>query len=277
MSPYDPNIHHRRSVRLRGYDYASAGWYFVTICTQNHECLFGNIENNAMVLNDAGRMVEKWYHEIHNKFPDIVCHEMVVMPNHFHCIWENVGLNGAVGANLCVRPATINNDVSHPCVRHDANDVNTVTDIINNDYCGNEGAHAGAHVFVGNDDRLGDEGAHAGAHVNVGNDDYCRDEGAHAGAPLREVNDSDLIENVSGSPLSAVVGWFKTMSTNEYIRGVKQLGWPPFDRKLWQRNYYEHIIRDDQSLCEIAYYITNNPARWSDDKFYPNKSYPLIK
>lgn len=258
MSPYDPNIHHRRSVRLRGYDYASAGWYFVTICTQNHECLFGNIENNAMVLNDAGRMVEKWYHEIHNKFPDIFCHEMVVMPNHFHCIWENVGLNGAVGANLCVRPATINNDVSHPCVRHDANDVNTVTDIINNDYCR-------------------DEGAHAGAHVNVGNDDYCRDEGAHAGAPLREVNDSDLIENVSGSPLSAVVGWFKTMSTNEYIRGVKQLGWPPFDRKLWQRNYYEHIIRDDQTLCEIAYYITNNPARWSDDKFYPNKSYPFIK
>lgn len=258
MSPYDPNIHHRRSVRLRGYDYASAGWYFVTICTQNHECLFGNIENNAMVLNDAGRMVERWYHETQNRFPDIVCHEMVVMPNHFHCIWENVGLNGAVGANLCVRPATINNDVSNPCVRHDANDVNTVTNIINNDYCRDEGANAGTHVFVGNDD-------------------YCGNEGAHAGAPLREVNDSDLIENVSGSPLSAVVGWFKTMSTNEYIRGVKQLGWPPFDRKLWQRNYYEHIIRDDQSLCEIAYYITNNPARWSDDKFYPNKSYPLIK
>ena len=253
MSPYDPNIHHRRSVRLRGYDYASAGWYFVTICTQNHECLFGNIENNAMVLNDAGRMVERWYHETQNRFPDIVCHEMVVMPNHFHCIWENVGLNGAVGANLCVRPATINNDVSHPCVRHVANDVNTVTDII------------------------GDEGAHTGAHIIGGNDEFFGDAGGHAGPPLREVNDSDLIENVSGSPLSAVVGWFKTMSTNEYIRGVKQLGWPPFDRKLWQRNYYEHIIRDDQSLCEIAYYITNNPARWSDDKFYPNKSYPLIK
>ena len=232
MSPYDPNIHHRRSVRLRGYDYASVGWYFVTICKQNHECLFGNIENNAMVLNDAGRMVERWYHETQNKFPDIVCHEMVVMPNHFHCIWENVGLNGAVGANLCVRPATINNDVSHPCIRHIANDVPTVTGIFG-------------------------------------------DEGAHAGAPLREVNDSDLIENVSGSPLSAVVGWFKTMSTNDYIRGVKQLGWPPFDRKLWQRNYYEHIIRDVQSLSEIAYYINNNPARWSDDKFYPNKSKTL--
>ncbi len=54
MSPYDPNIHHRRSIRLQGYDYASAGLYFVTICTQNRECLFGEINNGEMVLNDAG-------------------------------------------------------------------------------------------------------------------------------------------------------------------------------------------------------------------------------
>ena len=67
-----------------------------------------------------------------------------------------------------------------------------------------------------------------------------------------------------------MVGWFKSMSTNEYIRGVKQLGWPPFDRKLWQRNYYEHIIRNDQSLCEISNYIINNPACWPDDKFFSN-------
>lgn len=211
MSPYGPSIHHRHSIRLQGYDYASLGLYFVTICTQNRECLLGEIKNDKMVLNDAGRMVERWYHETQNKFPDIVCHEMIVMPNHFHCIWENVGLDnaGAVGANLCVRP---------PKQIHD--------------------------TFQ---------------------------EGAHAGAPLRDiVNDSDLIENVSGSPLSAVVGWFKTMSTNEYIRGVKQLGWLPFDRKLWQRNYYEHIIRNDQSLWEISDYIINNPERWSGDKFYPN-------
>ena len=95
MSPYNPNIHHRRSVRLKGYDYASEGLYFVTICTQNRECLLGDIKNDEMVLNDAGRMVEKWYRKIPSKFPDIVCHEMVIMPNHFHCIWENVGWHGA--------------------------------------------------------------------------------------------------------------------------------------------------------------------------------------
>ena len=218
MSPYDPNIHHRRSIRLKGYDYTSAGLYFVTICTQNRECLFGEIKNNEMVLNDAGRMVERWYYETQNKFPDIVCHEMIVMPNHFHCIWENVGLDnasGVVGANLRVRPPKQNDDTSQ------------------------EGAHTGAPLQIQPD----------------GND---------------IVNDSDLIENVSGSPLSTVVGWFKTMSTNEYIRGVKQLGWQPFDGKLWQRNYYEHIIRNDQSLWDISDYIINNPARWSNDKFHPN-------
>ena len=88
-------------------------------------------------------------------------------------------------------------------------------------------------------------------------------EGAHVGAPLRDVvNDLDLVENVSGSPLSNVVGWFKSMSTNEYIRGVKQLGWPPFDRKLWQRNYYERIIRDDKEYYNICEYIQQNPLKW---------------
>ena len=84
------------------------------------------------------------------------------------------------------------------------------------------------------------------------------------GAPLQ----TDLGEH-TGSPLSMVVRWFKTMSTNEYIRGVNELGWPPFDRKLWQRNYYEHIIRDDASLQNISYYIENNPAHWQDDDFFP--------
>lgn len=58
------------------------------------------------------------------------------------------------------------------------------------------------------------------------------------------------------------------MTTNEYIRGVKTLGWQPFDGKLWQRNYYEHIIRNEKSYHTISQYIINNPAKWTDDKFY---------
>ena len=72
----------------------------------------------------------------------------------------------------------------------------------------------------------------------------------------------------AGSPLRNVIQWFKTMTTNYYIRGVKQNNWTPFDKKLWQRNYYEHIIRDEQSYQIISEYIINNPKKWADDKFY---------
>ena len=278
MSHYNPEIHHRRSIRLKGYDYASEGLYFVTMCVQNRECLFGEIINNEMVLNDAGRMVEKWYNKTQDKFPDIVCHEMIIMPNHFHCIWENVGLHGvsAVGADPRVRPVSNN-------VRPIENNVHPIEPnnkrIVDNDnHVVDVGAHVGAPLHdmdlgTPNNIIIDKYGTDEDGHVDIqnNNDKYHVDEGGHAGPPLRGndiLDDSDLVENTTGSPLSSVVQWFKTMSTNEYIRGVKQLGWMPFDRKLWQRNYYEHIIRDDISLQTIAYYIINNPAQWQEDKFY---------
>jgi putative transposase len=193
MSPYNPNIHHRRSIRLKGYDYSQAGLYFFTICCQDRICRFGDVVNGEMILNDAGTMVEKWYNELENKYSDFRCHEMIVMPNHFHCILENVG------ADLRVCPNT---------------DSKTDTAILDG---GNTNNIEGEHI---------------------------------------------------GSPLHRAVQWFKTMSTNEYIRGVKTLGWQPFDGKLWQRNYWEHIIRNEQSYQRISDYIINNPAKWADDKFY---------
>lgn len=191
MNKYDPNIHHRKSIRLKGYDYSQAGLYFITICVQDREHLFGQITDGEMILNDAGKMVEKWYYKLENKFPDIKCHEMIVMPNHFHCIIENVGpVDGQVGADPRVCPKLELVDIHTPIL--------------------------GEHV---------------------------------------------------GSPLHRVVQWFKTMTTNEYIRGVKNLGWPPFNGKLWQRNYWEHIIRNEQSYQRISAYIIKNPEKWADDKF----------
>ena len=64
--------------------------------------------------------------------------------------------------------------------------------------------------------------------------------------------------------------WFKTMTTNAYIAGVKQSGWPPFPGRLWQRNYYERIIRDDGELSGIREYIRLNPVKWADDNENPN-------
>ena len=184
---YNPDIHHRRSIRLRGYDYAQNGLYFVTVCTQGRLCLFGDVVDGVMKLNDAGLMIERWYFDLKNKFPDIQCGEFVCMPNHVHAIVVNVG------ADLCVRP---------------------------------------------------DSPAQTGQ--------------THRSAPT----------GVVGTSLSRVVQWFKTMSTNEYIRGVKQHGWQPFTAKLWQRNYYEHIIRDEDSYLKIADYIQTNPQRWPEDTYH---------
>lgn len=98
MKRYDPDIHHRRSIRLRGHDYATDGVYFVTICAEGRECLFGNIENGEMALNEAGRMIELWWQKIPEKFGNADLDEYVLMPDHFH------GIIHFVGADPCVRP-----------------------------------------------------------------------------------------------------------------------------------------------------------------------------
>ena len=71
-----------------------------------------------------------------------------------------------------------------------------------------------------------------------------------------------------GSPLRDIIGWYKTMTTNAYIRGVKGDTWLRFNGRLWQRNYYEHIIRDDEDMSRIRNYIHNNPANWNTDSLY---------
>lgn len=185
---YDPEKHHRRSIRLKEYDYRLAGAYFVTTVAQDRECLFGDIANGEMQPNDAGQMVERWWKELRHKYPDILLDEYVVMPNHFH---------GIIGITVRMVPR--------------ANSPNSETTV-------------GADLCV------------------------CPQ---------------------TTASLNAMVQWFKTMSTNEYIQGVKQLGWRPFNRRLWQRNYYEHVIRNEQALDSIRDYIAQNPLMWMEDAENP--------
>ncbi len=178
---YNPDIHHRRSIRLRGYDYSQKGLYFVTICTQDRLCLFGDIENGEMNLNDAGKMVRTIWDQIPAHYCGVEIDQFVVMPNHIHGIVIIVG----AGPRACP---------------------------------------------VG-------EGQPRG------------------GAP-------------TGFSLPDVVHRFKTMTTKQYTDGVKQNGWQLFPAKLWQRNYYEHIIRDEDSYLKIAEYIQTNPQRWEEDSYH---------
>ena len=78
--------HHRQSIRLEGYDYSQAGAYFVTVCVQDRECLFGEIVDGHMRLNDAGQTVCTTWDDLCNHLPHVVLDVFVVMPNHIHGI-----------------------------------------------------------------------------------------------------------------------------------------------------------------------------------------------
>ena len=177
-------------------------------------------------------MICRWYLELVNKFPDIDCDAFVCMPNHVHFVVVNVG------ADLCVRPNAHPGD--HPNAHPNAHpDVHP--DV-------HPDAHPDVHPDVHSD-------------VHSGNDDGQTHRSAPTGAHT-------ILGEHAGSPLHRVVQWFKTMSTNEYIRGVKQNGWAPFPGKLWQRNYWEHIVRNEPELNRIREYIHNNPAQWELDKLF---------
>ena len=77
-------------------------------------------------------------------------------------------------------------------------------------------------------------------------------EGGHTGPPLREI-----------------IQWFKTMTTNEYIKEVKSGRFPPFEKRIWQRSFYDHVIRNDEDINNIREYIQNNPLKWALDEYNP--------
>ena len=214
---YDPEKHHRRSIRLKGYDYAQSGAYFVTVVTQDRACLFGEVVDGAMCPNDAGRMVETVWDELPAFYPGVDVDRFAVMPNHIH------GIIVLVGAAPRGRPG--------PCGRPGprADDGPTPDDP--------PGATLGDATWPGQ---------------------------ARGPAPT--------IATMARMSLGDVVHRFKTMTTKRYADGVKHSGWPFFRGRLWLRNYYERIIRDDAAMDRIRRYIDENPLRWAVDEENPRKA-----
>jgi len=297
MPKYNPRIHKRRSFRLKGYDYSLGGLFFVTICIRNRLSLFGEVQNGKMKLNHAGEMIDKWYHELENKFPDVKCHAHIIMPNHFHCIIEN-----AVGADLCVcqksppsnpspeSPSTNNKQTTlhdaNPSLHdvnpslHDANpssneinpspDVNPSSNEINPSpdlHSSSDAAHKISPNNGINSISDSSETREVSPVVNYAKPTM----GERMGGLLDDTHRTQLTKPTmgehTGSPLHEIVQWFKTMTTNEYIRNVKSNDWKRFDKKLWQRNYWEYIIRNERSYKNISKYIINNPKKWNEDTF----------
>jgi len=290
---FDPNKHHRRSIRLKNYDYSNSGFYFITLCTQNKKQYFGHINNGNLILNHAGRMVEKWYYELENKYPDKRCLEMIVMPNHFHCIIENISVEVPLCGHLPNKetepsqkgtneevPQPRYGPVRVPLRGHPLNKVTEPSQKGTNEEVPQPRYGPVRVPLRGHPLNKETEPSKKGTYEEVPQLRY-----GPVRVPLRghlpnkvtEPSQKGTNEEVpqprygpDNKKYNATIGdamdWFKTMTTNEYIRGVKQLGWQRFEGKLWQRDYYEHIIRNERAFENISNYIKNNPANWDKDK-----------
>ena len=195
----NPAGHHRRSIRLQGYNYTQAGAYFITICTHNRIPLFGEINGNEMRLNDAGRAVRECWKAIPDHYPHAEIDAFIVMPNHMHGIIV-----------ITHTPAG---------TRHDR--------------------------------RPGEEHA-PDAYTLVG---------ARHASPLHRARQP------SKGTLGTIVGSYKS-AVSKQINYLRRTPGAP----VWQRNYYEHVIRNEKSLHDVRQYITHNPAKWPDDPDNPRNA-----
>lgn len=181
---YDSECHHRRSIRLKGYDYSQAGVYFVTIVTQDRRCLFGEVMDRQMRFNKAGQVAKRCWVDIPDHFPHVELDTFVVMPNHVHGI---IVITDAVGAKNF------------------------------------------SPLQIGRTTRLG-----------------MRSPSKTVGSIVRGFK-------------IGVTKWFR-QHTDIY--------------NVWQRNYREHIIRNEESLNRIRQYLAENPLRWAFDGENPSAVEP---
>jgi REP element-mobilizing transposase RayT len=182
---FDPTVHHRRSIRLKGYDYSQAGAYFVTLVTNKRDQIFGKIVNGEMQLSKEGQIVAYHWNLIPAHFPAAKLDKWVIMPNHLHGI-----------------------------------------------------------IIL----RTGEASANR---LNEDPESWAAD-----ASPQRPIG------TVTGS-LGAILQNFKSVST----RKINQAEASPGVR-LWQRNYYEHIIRNETEWQRIRDYIQVNPLHWQEDQLH---------
>lgn len=193
MKKYNPKIHKRKSIRLKGYDYAQAGLYFVTICTNDRKHLFGEIINGEIQLNLLGKIAQQEWINTTEIRKNCTLGAYIIMPNHMHAI---------ISIDYVIKQSENKSDFKSPS--------QTIGAIIR----------------------------------------------GYKGATTKKIK--EIIRS----------------STGELQFAPTDKGFAPaeFDlsKSIWQRNYYEHIIRNDRAFSKIENYIINNLLKWEEDKFYKN-------
>jgi putative transposase len=207
---YNPLIHHRRSIRLKGYDYSQAGAYFITICTKDRQHLFGKVLNEEMILNKMGQIAYNEWLKTPDLRPNVSLDVFAIMPNHMHGI-------------------IILND-------------NTADDT------------GGWHALHGKGE-LHSPNNYTGESHAPG---LTEKEKGECDSPRQR---QQQMPRSPSNNIGVIVRGYKSSVT-------KQINLLNYPGSAWQRDYYEHIIRNEQSYQRISDYILNNPAKWEQDKFY---------
>ncbi len=225
MTPYDPQTHHRRSMRLKGYNYAQPGAYFITLVTYQRQEIFGRIVDGDMELSALGQIAHHEWVRSSAIRQEIHLHEdeFVLMPNHIHGIVWIVGTD--VGADS-VRP--------------------------NHDVRPNPGVRPNHDIHFLDGLPIDAKGAYP--------------------APLP---DPDILLPVGADGVRPNPGVRVPRSLSSFIAGYKAAVTSRAHRELnmtgiWQRNYYDHIIRAESEFIQIRQYIDANPLRWQDDQLHPS-------
>jgi len=214
--------------RWQIWDYSAPAKYFITICTQNMEMMFGNITNKTMIFSEAGEFVSDEIEKLPVYQPRVILDEYIVMPNHVHLIIELGDYffdNGVAG-----QKSTQQNPVGqiHEFALRDF----AVPDVVNHDFITQEFNKIKFAINVEGD---------------VATDSIIKQ--------YRKLRRRMII------PM--IIGKLK-MQTSKYINILNHTP----NHKNWQTDYHDHIIRDDLSYWNIKNYIKNNPANWNDDKFF---------
>lgn len=231
MHQYNPNIHHRRSIRLKGYDYSQAGLYFITICCQDRAHLFGNIENGEMKLNAFGKIAWEEWLATEKIRKNCKIHESIVMPNHIHGIIE------------ILYPSEKRNSPSD--IGKFKSPSQTIGAIIR--------GFKIATIKKIKEEINKRESDSSTRELEKGKSNSSTGELQFA---PKESSPDEFAPTESSPDDSAPTEFAPT--TEKIIN---------LNFKIWQRNYYEHIIRNEQAYHRISNYIINNPKNWNEDKF----------
>jgi putative transposase len=250
---YDPEKHHRRSIRLKNYDYSSNGGYFITLVTKNREDFFGEIVNGEMFLSEMGKVAYNNWLDITNHFENVILDEFVIMPNHIHSV---IFLDEERGVKFYA--LTEENELQ--------SDSNSNFDNVTLNHLIREELYDFNYNFEEETD-LTEETTEEKTvkEINSFDNSYCGGVKLYAQSeqPQKTLANekNNYFSNLSPkkNTISSIIRSYKASVTSN----CRKINHHEFQ---WQRNYYEHIIRNEKSLNNIRKYIKENPMKWFIDR-----------